>query len=140
MKSPDCATYQSCEWRRGFIHLIALTGALVAMGPGRAAGQPGQQGKTTLGALVFRVELRSLEPRAVTVRDGYYVINVVNGLTNGDLAVSVSHSAKGLVARKKIPAGRTKYRELFKLEAGTYTVQAGDRPEWRATITVDKKQ
>jgi hypothetical protein len=91
------------------------------------------------GFLTFQLRLNSLQPAAMIVPEGRYVVRVINGLVIGDITVQIEDAQKTRLAEKQVRKQAPKFTAFTDLKQGTYTVRVLGKPQWSSTIIVTQK-
>ena len=90
----------------------------------------------TASEAAVTVTATGVNPSSGSQSAGPITLRVVNQTGEAELAVQF-YDSKGLLLREvSITQGQTEWSETFELEAGTYTLVAGHKPEWKYSLTV----
>jgi hypothetical protein len=87
--------------------------------------------------IIFCVKYKRIEPSAMTVPAGKYLVRLVNGVMV-DTAIPFTLNVKGgsTLASAQVARNAVRASSTVTLTPGTYVLQAGGKPEWSAEITV----
>lgn len=97
------------------------------------------QPKAPIRVLQFRLEMDSLEPARITVKEGIYEIRVVNGLVMAPIRVDLDDDKATRVAAGETKGKGVRSKMLVRLTPGKRYLSVRGRPQWRSEITVEKQ-
>jgi hypothetical protein len=110
--------------------LATWAGAVFAQQPS-AAHKP-------VELLTFRLQRNQLLPAQMTVPEGRYSVDLLNGFVRGDLDLTWKDDKNAQVAAAKFSKGNGRARMFVQLTPGRHVLQVVGKPEWKCEITVVK--
>lgn len=88
------------------------------------------------GTVTVTVSSTGCSPSSATHAAGQITLKVVNQTGRAELSVQLFGSQGELIREVTIKEGTAEWSETLELKAGSYTLIAGNRPEWRCALTV----
>lgn len=86
--------------------------------------------------LVFRLDLHELQPKQVTVAEGWYYVRILNGVVPAELDIRILDD-KAVEKKKTRAKAQTSRSAMFvRLRAGKHVLSINDDPRWQAEIQV----
>jgi hypothetical protein len=116
--------------RKRYLHLMIVCGGLACAGLGQTAGGDAPR------LLRFRLELNSMEPARLTVPEGRYLVQVINGVALSPVSVQLDDEQATRIAEARSKRGAARTRFPVSLRPGKHTLSVRGRPEWKSVITV----
>lgn len=120
--------------------LVAVGCLLVAAGAGLWSQRLQLPPKeAVIRHLIFEVYPNSIEPRTVTVEEGWWMIRIRNGITTvgADIHVEDSQGAKVAVQRSLPLSSKTAL--LMNLQQGRHVLKVPGKSDWQVEILVKAK-
>jgi hypothetical protein len=102
------------------------------------AQQPSSATHKPVKILTFRLQRNRLLPAQVTVPEGRYSVNLINGYVLGDLDLTWKDDKTAQVSAARLPKSNGRARMFVHLTSGKHVLQVAGRPDWKCDVTVVK--
>ncbi len=124
--------------KRRKICLALLAALAVSSGSFRldAQSEISSVAKRPAGVLTFTLGPWGVQPKAIKVQPGLYLILVRNGVSLSALSVELDHPTLGAELRSSIKANKSGMQELVQLELGKHTLRIAGKADWSTSIEV----
>jgi hypothetical protein len=123
--------------RRARIVKAAFLSLLLAL-PLAAGTKTQSTSAQAVKILSFSLRLNSMQPSSLTVPEGRYNLQLINGLVLGEVSFQLDSASQTGVAAGKVERNRAKKAVVVDLAAGTYVLQVPGHSKWVCRITVTK--
>lgn len=94
----------------------------------------------SMSTLRFKVHLNSLEPSAISVPEGRYLIQVNSAILRGEVPFHLDDPLKASLASTKVSARLARRSVVVDLKAGLHTLTIAGKAKWVSKITVIKRE
>jgi hypothetical protein len=111
---------------------------LGAWAPAVPAQQPSAAALKPMRMLTFRLQRNRLFPAQITVPEGRYSVNLINGYVLGDLDLTWKDDKSSQVAAARLPKSNGRARMFVQLTPGKHVLQVAGKPNWKCDVTVVK--
>ena len=114
--------------------IISLLACIALATTGTA--QNGASERHKAGTIVFDLTPHGITPPTITVSEGWYYINVRNGISLAELTVQLDKEGGAEELRTIVGKGKSGVQKPVLLPLGKHLLTVGQRAEWNATVLV----
>lgn len=113
-----------------------ITGVLLLMGTFAWAQERPPGRGVEVRHLIFRLGLREVAPRTMTVPEGWYYLRLINGVITSELDVRLIDDKGSEIKRMKAKARSARTASFVHLHPGKHVLSISGNAGWRAEIEV----